>query len=42
MDYLFCILINANIKFSLLKYLKTVFLKRSLIGCDINIDVYRE
>ena len=37
MDYLFCILMNTNIKFSLLKSLKTAFLKRSLIGCDVKL-----
>ena len=37
MDYSFCILTNANIKLSLLKYLKTAFLKRSLIGCDVKL-----
>ena len=37
MDYSFCILMNANITFSLLKSLKTDFLKRSLIGCDVKL-----
>ena len=37
MDYSFFVLMNANIKFSLLKSLKTVFLKRSLIGCDVKL-----
>ena len=37
MDYWFCILMNANVKYSLLKYLKTAFLKRSLIGCDVKL-----
>ena len=37
MDYSFCISMNANIKFSLLKSLKTAFLKRSLIGCDVKL-----
>ena len=37
MDYSFCILMNANTKFSLLKSLKTTFLKRSLIGCDVKL-----
>ena len=37
MDYSFCILMNANIKFSLFKFLKTAFLKRSLIGCDVKL-----
>ena len=37
MDYSFCILMNANIKFSLLKSLKAAFLKRSLTGCDVKL-----
>ena len=37
MDYSFCILMNANIKFSLLKSLKTAFLKLSLIGYDVKL-----
>ena len=41
MDYSFCILMNANIKFSLLKYLKTAFLKPSLIGCDVKLRIQR-
>ena len=37
MDYSFCILMNEDIKFSFLKSLKTAFLKRSLIGCDVKL-----
>ena len=37
MDYSFCILMNAKITFSLLKYLKTAFLKRSLISRDVKL-----
>ena len=36
-DYSFRILANANILFSILKSLKTTFLKRSLIGCDVKL-----
>ena len=36
-DYSFRILTNANILFSILKSLKTTFLKRSLIGCDVKL-----
>ena len=37
MDYSFRILTNANILFSILKSLKTTFLKPSLIGCDVKL-----
>ena len=36
-DYSFRILTNANTLFSILKSLKTTFLKRSLIGCDVKL-----
>ena len=36
-DYSFRILTNANILFSILKSLKTTFLKRSLIGCYVKL-----
>ena len=37
MDFSFCILMYENIKFLLLKSLKTAFLKSSLIGCDVKL-----
>ena len=42
MDYSFCILMNANIKFSLLKSLKTAFPQTLTDWLWRKIDVYRE
>ena len=42
MDYSCPILMLANSLFSLVKSLKMTFLKRSVIGCDVNLTFHKK